>query len=68
MKVQTFIGKVSIDGLNQMDNHINEWMKKNNVTPVQIRQSFGSNIHHDGRKQEPIIIVSLWYEKDEEEL
>jgi hypothetical protein len=67
MKIQTFIGKVSIEGLHQMDDHINDWLRRNNVTPIHIQQSFGADIHHDGRRQEPIIIISIWYEPSEEE-
>ncbi len=62
MKVQTFLGKVSIDGLHQMDSQINKWMERNQVTPIQIKQSFGSDLHHDGRRQEPIVVISVWYE------
>ena len=65
MKVQTFMGKVSIEGLHQMDTHINEWLKRNGVTPLHIQQCFGTNIHHDGRAAEPIVVTSLWYEVSE---
>lgn len=63
MRVQSFIGKVSITGLQQMDHQINEWLERNKITLVQVKQSFGSDIHHDGRGQEPIIVITLWYEK-----
>ena len=65
MKVQTFLGKVSIDGLHQMDSQINKWMERNQVVPIQIKQSFGSDLHHDGRRQEPIVVISVWYEPNE---
>ncbi len=68
MKVQTFLGKVSIDGLHQMDDHINGWLKRNNITPVQVKQSFGNDRHHDGRNAEPIVIITIWYESNEHEL
>jgi len=65
MLVQTFMGKVSIEGLHQMDSHINEWVKRNKVTPVFIQQSFGADIHHDGRNQEPIVVMSVWYNEND---
>ncbi len=63
MKVQSFIGKVSIGGLQQMDVQINEWLKRGKITPVHVCQSFGNDIHHDGRGNEPIVVVTVWYEE-----
>jgi len=68
MKVQTFLGKVSVEGLHHMDNHINEWLSRNEVTPIYVQQSFGSDLCHDGRNQEPIIVMSIWYEPAEAEI
>ncbi len=62
MRVQSFIGKVSITGLQQMDHQINEWLERNKIKLVQVKQSFGSDIHHDGRGREPIIVITVWYE------
>lgn len=62
MHVQSFIGKVSITGLQQMDHQINEWLDRTKVQPVQIKQSFGTDIHHDGRGREPIVVITIWYE------
>lgn len=62
MKVQTFLGKASMEGLAQMDHHINEWLERNHVTPVHVSQSFGMGRHHDGRGDEPIVITSIWFE------
>ncbi len=63
MKVQSFIGKVSIAGLTQMDTQINDWLKRSKAKVVHIGQSFGNDIHHDGRGNEPIIVVTVWYEE-----
>jgi len=63
MKVQSFIGKVSIAGLAQMDTQINDWLKRSKVKVIHIGQSFGNDIHHDGRGNEPIIVVTIWYEE-----
>jgi hypothetical protein len=67
MKVQSFMGKVSSTGLKQMDNQINDWLQRSKVKPVQIKQSFGTDIHHEGRVSEPIVIITVWYEEDDEE-
>ena len=62
MRVQSFIGKVSITGLQQMDHQINEWLDRTGTKPIQIKQSFGTDIHHDGRGREPIVVITIWYE------
>lgn len=62
MRVQSFIGKVSIAGLQQMDLQINEWLERHPVKIMQVKQSFGTDIHHDGRGREPIVVITVWYE------
>jgi len=62
MHVQSFIGKVSITGLQQMDHQINEWLDRTHAKPIHIKQSFGTDIHHDGRGREPIVVITIWYE------
>ena len=64
-KVQSFIGKVSIAGLQQMDTQINDWLKRSKIKPVYVGQSFGTDIHHDGRGNEPIIVITVWFEEAE---
>lgn len=64
MKVQSFMGKVSATGLRQMDTQINDWLARTKVKPVQIKQSFGTDIHHEGRVSEPIVIITVWYEEE----
>lgn len=64
MHVQSFIGKVSIAGLQQMDHQINDWLHRNNADIKHVKQSFGTDIHHDGRGSEPIVVITLWYEKE----
>ena len=63
MKIQTFIGKSNIEGLHQMDNHINEWIRRNKVKPITIHQFSGQERHH-GQNEEPVVITSIWYEPD----
>ena len=62
MRVQSFIGKVSITGLQQMDHQINDWLDRTKIKPLHIKQSFGTDIHHDGRGREPIVVVTIWFE------
>ncbi|HOH29094.1 MAG TPA: hypothetical protein PLC40_05430 [Candidatus Hydrogenedentes bacterium] len=62
MQVQSFIGKVSITGLQQMDHQINEWLVKTTPKVTFVKQSFGTDLHHDGRAREPIVVITLWYE------
>ena len=61
MRVETFVGKVSIEGLKQMDEHINEWLGKNHVEPKFITQVFGSERHSHHHELEPVVITSVWY-------
>ncbi len=62
MHVQSFIGKVSITGLQQMDHQINDWLDRMQIKPIQVKQSFGTDLHHDGRAREPIVVITVWYE------
>lgn len=63
MRVQSFIGKASVEGLHQMDNLINEWIKRTRPRIIQITQSPCTVIKHDGRDQETIIVVTILYEE-----
>lgn len=65
MRVQTFMGKAMVEGLAQMDKYINDWIAKHRVTPLHIKQSFGLDRHHDGRNEEPIVIITVWYDESE---
>lgn len=64
MKVHSFMGKVGIEGLHQMDNHINEWLADNKAKVIDIQQSFGTHMHHDGRREEPVLLITVWYETE----
>jgi len=65
MKVRSFLGKVNIEGLNMMDDQINEWIRRHKVTPIHIKQSHGMERHH-GAEAEPILVVTIWYESNDE--
>jgi hypothetical protein len=66
MKVHTFIGKANLEGLQQMDNQINDWLRRKKCEPVHINQCFGTERHH-GSADEPVLITSVWYNGEEEE-
>jgi hypothetical protein len=61
MQVQTFVGKVSIETLRQMDEHINDWMAKNKIEPKMINQVFGNERHSHHQETEPVLVTSIWY-------
>jgi len=45
-----------------MDHQINEWLGKTTPKVTFVKQSFGTDLHHDGRAREPIVVITLWYE------
>ena len=61
MKVQTFVSKLTVDALQQMDQNINRWMEVKEVKPIMVNQVFGYERPHEGRQEEPVLITSLWY-------
>ncbi|MDZ4859707.1 MAG: hypothetical protein SGI88_12060 [Candidatus Hydrogenedentes bacterium] len=61
MRVQTFMGRVSMESLQQLDNHVNEWLAEHNVEPKHIQQSCGYEHARDGNHPEPVVIVTVWY-------
>jgi len=61
MRVQTFIGKVTMEGLSLMDEHINKWLEQHDVEPKLVKQSFGYERPQQHGQQEPAIAVTLWY-------
>ncbi|MFP4501771.1 MAG: hypothetical protein ACLFTT_12275 [Candidatus Hydrogenedentota bacterium] len=63
MKVHTFMGKVNIEGLHQMDHQINNWLLDHDVEIKEVRQCYALHKHHDGRREEPVIVSTLWYEE-----
>ena len=63
MKIQSFIGKSNLDGLHHMDEHINNWMKENNIIPMHVTQTSGCERFHGG-DEEPIIVTSIWYDNE----
>lgn len=64
LRVQTFMGKVSVDALQQMDTHINKWLADHPVSVKTITQSYGYERPREGAAQEPVIVTSVWYEEE----
>ncbi len=63
MRVQSFMGKVTLEGLHQMDNLINDWIKRTKPKIIHIVQSPCTIVRHDGRDQETIIVITILYEE-----
>ena len=61
MRVQTFLGKVSIEALHQMDEHINQWLEAHHVEPKHIVQTFGYDRHRESGSSQPVVVTSVWY-------
>ena len=61
MRTQTFLAKVSVEALRQLDVHINQWLAENNVEPKHILQNFGHERSRGDGEAEPVVITSIWY-------
>ncbi len=60
MKVRTFMSKSNLDGISQCDDQINDWLKREEVDVVFVKQSSGNERHH-GQSSDPIVVTSVWY-------
>ena len=61
MRVQTFVGKVNMESLQQMEQHVNTWLGEHNVEPRHIKQSFGYEHSREASREEPVLIITVWY-------
>lgn len=61
MRVQTFMGKLGVEALRQMDEHINAWLEERQVTPRIVTQCFGHERPQGSHDVEPVVITSIWY-------
>ena len=61
MRVRTFMGKVGVESLQQMDDHINAWLKKVEVEPKIVNQTYGTETHRQSNMTEPVVITQIWY-------
>ncbi len=62
MRAQTFLGKMSIESLRTMDEQINAWLEKTQAKPRVINQVFGYERHHHHEGEEPVMVVTIWYD------
>lgn len=62
MKVKTFVAKLSVESIHEMDHTISEWMERNHATPKMVTQTIGDERGHDGRPAESVMVTSIWYE------
>lgn len=62
MRVQTFLGKVNMEALRVMDEQINEWLTRHEVTPIHVTQAMGTEIVGDHSNMEPVVVTSIWYD------
>lgn len=61
MRVQTFMGRIGVETLAQLDDQINRWIEKNNVEPKFVTQSTGIEEYHESGSKEPVVITQIWY-------
>lgn len=61
MRVQTFIGRIGVEALEQFDDHINRWMERNNIEPKFVTQSAGIEEYHESGSKESVVITQVWY-------
>ncbi|MCP4639123.1 MAG: hypothetical protein GY851_01750 [bacterium] len=61
MHVRTFVGKVSVEALRQMDDQINKWLDAEKAEARHISQTFGYELHREAANNEPVIVTSIWY-------
>lgn len=61
MQVQTFVGKMSVEALQQMDDHVNKWLAEHEVQPKFVCQTYGQERHHEGGHEDSVLITSIWY-------
>jgi len=59
VRVRTFHGRLSQQGLEYMDNQINEWLDVH--TEVEIKFVTSNVGVFEGKMREPALIVNLWY-------
>lgn len=64
MRVKTFVAKLSVESVHEMDNTISRWMERYNVVPKMVTQTLGDERGHDGRQTESVMVTSIWYEPD----
>ncbi len=59
VRVRTFHGRLSDQGLEYLDNAINEWM--DNTPNIEIKFVTSTVGLYDGKIKEPALILNIWY-------
>lgn len=59
IRVRSFHGKLSEQGLDFMDNQINEWL--DNHPEIEIKQVTTAIGQFEGKIREPALVVNIWY-------
>lgn len=64
MKVRTFYGGATREGIKYFDEHINEWIEQNNVKVLRTNVTFGDAKVGMSGAAEPCILGMVWYETE----
>ncbi len=65
MRVHSFVGKASVNGLQQMDSLINDWIKRTRPKILSMTQCPCLTTTHGDKDEETIIVVTILYEESE---
>ena len=62
MRVKTFVTKLSVEAVHDMDGTIGDWIERNGAVLKIVTQTVGEEKGHDGRQAESVLVTSIWYE------
>jgi hypothetical protein len=62
VKVHSFVCKVSIEAVQQMDEVMSAWMTENQVVPQFVVQTASAEGDRQGHGRDPVLITSIWYD------
>jgi hypothetical protein len=65
VKVRTFVAKSNLDGIAQCDEQINDWIEREGIDVLFVKQSSGFERHH-GQNDDPVVVMSVWYNETDE--
>jgi len=61
MKVKTFIGKMGVETLHELDSHVNKWIDRNDIQPKLVTQCSGKETLRESANEEHVLVMSIWY-------
>jgi hypothetical protein len=61
MRVQTFMGRIGVETLSQLDDQINKWLERTKIEPKFVTQSCGIEEYHESGSKEAVVITQIWY-------